>query len=90
LFFIDFTEGGHDKVYGFIPEGEIWIEEDLNPKERDFVFLHELHERNLMSKGMDYDSAHKSSSKIEYKCRKNPKKLKSAINKEFRKLKKQY
>lgn len=48
--FIDFTEGGHDKVYPFIPDGEIWIEDDLNPNERKFVLLHELHERNLMMK----------------------------------------
>jgi hypothetical protein len=85
LFFLDFTEGGHDKVYGFIPEKEIWIDDDLELDERKFVILHELHERNLMSKGKDYCSAHKSSSKIEYYCRKHPKKLDRYIRKEFKK-----
>ena len=55
LFFIDFTEGGHDKVYPFIPENEIWIDDDVNPDERKFVLLHEMHERNLMEKGWPYD-----------------------------------
>lgn len=88
LFFLDFTEGGHDKVYNFIPKNEIWIDDDLGLAERKFVFLHELHERNLMSKGMDYDNAHKSSSKIEYYCRKHPNKLDKCLRKEFKKAKK--
>jgi hypothetical protein len=88
LFFLDFTEGGHDKVYSFIPENEVWIDDDLELDERKFVILHELHERNLMSKGKDYDSAHKSSSKIEYYCRKHPKKLDRYIRKEFKKAEK--
>jgi hypothetical protein len=88
LFFLDFTEGGHDKVYGFIPPNEVWIDDDLELDERKFVILHELHERNLMSKGKDYDSAHKSSSKIEYYCRKHPKKLDKYIRREFKKAEK--
>ncbi|PJE81869.1 hypothetical protein COU58_00070 [Candidatus Pacearchaeota archaeon CG10_big_fil_rev_8_21_14_0_10_32_42] len=32
LYFIDYVEGGHDKVYSFIPEGEIWIDEDVSKK----------------------------------------------------------
>ncbi|MFH0808663.1 MAG: hypothetical protein V1888_03565 [archaeon] len=86
LFFIDFTEGGHDKVYPFIPANEIWIDDDVFPKERKFVFLHEVHERNLMSEGMCYDDAHKDSSKIELYCRTHPeeteKKIKIEIAKE--------
>jgi len=52
--FIDFTEGGHDKVYSFIPENEIWIDDSIGSRERKFILLHELHERNLMSKGLPY------------------------------------
>lgn len=48
FFYIDFTEGGHDRVYAFIPEREIWLDDDLSPGERKFILLHELHERNLM------------------------------------------
>lgn len=87
LFFLDFTEGGHEFVYHFIPKGEIWIDDDVRKDEVKFVLLHELHERALMKKGMDYDSAHKSSSEIEYYCRKHPKKLDRNLRKEMRKNK---
>ncbi|MDD5071091.1 MAG: hypothetical protein PHV17_10240, partial [Candidatus Omnitrophica bacterium] len=66
LFFIDFTEGGHDKVYPFIPAGEIWLDDDLTLREIKFVLLHEVHERNLMCSGENYDTAHEASSEIEY------------------------
>ncbi|MFH0711733.1 MAG: hypothetical protein V1889_01105 [archaeon] len=85
LFFIDFTEGGHDKVYPFIPSGEIWIDDDVFPRERKFVFLHEIHERNLMSGGMCYDDAHKDSSKIELYCRTRPKETEKKIRDEVAK-----
>ena len=88
LFFLDFTEGGHDKVYDFVPANEIWIDDDLSLEERKFVFLHEVHERNLMAKGMKYDPAHKSSSAIEYYCRKHPKMLDKCIRKELKKVEK--
>ncbi len=88
LFFLDFTEGGHDKVYSFILNNQIWIDDDLDPSEIKFVLLHEVHERNLMSKGMNYEKAHKSSSKIEYHCRKHPEKLNRCLMKEFKKAEK--
>jgi hypothetical protein len=86
LFFLDFTEGGHDKVYSFVPANEVWLDDDLSPEERRFVLLHELHERNLMANGMNYDSAHRSSSEIEYFCRKHPKMLNKCIRREFKKI----
>ncbi len=88
LYFIDFTEGGHDRVYDFVPKGEIWLDDDLSKRERKFVLLHELHERNLMAnKKMNYDDAHHSSSILEYFCRKHPKELKKYLKKEFEILK---
>jgi hypothetical protein len=88
LFFLDFTEGGHDKVYHFVPHGEVWIDDDVSPQERKFVLLHELHERNLMAKGMSYDSAHKSASETEYYCRKHPKETDRKIEVEMEKANK--
>jgi hypothetical protein len=82
-FFIEFTEGGHGYVYDFVPKNEVWIDDDLNPKERGFVILHEIHERNLMKKGKNYESAHNSASRIEYDCRKNPKILAIKIKEEL-------
>ena len=83
LFFLDFTEGGHDKVYSFVPKKEIWLEETISPEERKFILLHEIHERNLMIKGLSYDDAHMSASKIELHCRKHPEDLKEKMNKEI-------
>ena len=85
VFFIDFTEGGHDKVYKFVPAGEVWIDDDVNPAERKFILLHELHERALMARGWPYARAHKDSSRIEYQCRRNPGLLDAALLAEIKK-----
>jgi hypothetical protein len=79
VFDVDFTEGGHDYVYEFVPQNEVWIDNDLEETERPYVLLHELHERNLMAKGWDYDRAHEDSSKVEYHCRHNPSELHLAL-----------
>src|SRR4030042_5046681 len=44
VFDIDFTAGGHDHVYEFVPENEVWIDDDMVEEERSYVLLHELHE----------------------------------------------
>jgi len=85
LFFIDFTEGGHDKVYHFVPENEVWLDDDLGPRERKFVLLHELHERFLMSKGWTYSRAHRDASRAEYFCRAHPDKLEASLRQEMSK-----
>jgi hypothetical protein len=33
-FDIDFTAGGHDDVYEFVPAGEVWIDDAIEEKER--------------------------------------------------------
>ena len=76
---IEFTEGGHDYVYEFVPMNEIWIDDDIHEDERGFVLFHELHERNLMAKGMDYDSAHADSSRLERHYRNHPPGLHEAL-----------
>jgi hypothetical protein len=78
----DFTEGGHDYVYEFVPRNEVWIDNDLEEVERPYVLLHELHERNLMAKGWTYNKAHEDSSKIEYYHRHHPNELHDALSKE--------
>jgi hypothetical protein len=85
LYFIDFTEGGHDKVYHFVPKNEVWLDDDLGPGERKFVLLHELHERHLMSLGWPYAKAHRSASKIEYHCRAHPLELEANLRLEITK-----
>ena len=82
VFDIDFTAGGHEHVYEFVPEGEVWIDDDVHEDERPYVLLHELHERNLMSKGMPYSQAHEDSSRLEYHCRHHPDELHDCLAKE--------
>lgn len=65
-----FTEGGHWKVYKYVPEGEVWIDDQLTDQERKPVLLHEMNELNLMRKGMPYLPAHRRSSIKEGKFRK--------------------
>lgn len=79
LFDIDFTAGGHDHVYEFVPANEVWIDDAILENERGFVLLHELHEHNRMSKGMPYNDAHAESSKLEFKCRHHPDELHDAL-----------
>jgi hypothetical protein len=78
-FDIDFTEGGHDKVYEFVPSDEIWIDDAIVEQERGYILLHELHERNRMSTGWPYSRAHAESSRIEYRCRHHPDELHDAL-----------
>ncbi len=78
-FDIDFTEGGHDYVYEFVPENEVWIDDAIEEKERGYVLLHELHERNRMAIGWSYHQAHAESSHVEYRCRHHPDELHEAL-----------
>jgi hypothetical protein len=79
VFDIDFTEGGHDYVYEFVPENEVWIDDAIEEKERGYVLLHELHERNRMASGWSYNKAHAESSRVEYRCRHHPDELHEAL-----------
>jgi hypothetical protein len=78
-FDIDFTAGGHDYVYEFVPENEVWIDDDIEEQERGYVLLHELHERNRMAAGWNYDKAHAESSRLEYHLRRHPDELHDAL-----------
>ena len=78
-FDIDFTAGGHDHVYEFVPAGEVWIDDAIEEKERGVVLLHELHERNRMGEGLSYNKAHAESSRLEFRCRHHPDELHDAL-----------
>lgn len=82
VFDIDFTEGGHDYVYEFVPGNEVWIDDAIEEPERGYVLLHELHERNRMAKGWPYNKAHTESSRLEYRCRHYPDELHEALTAE--------
>ena len=79
---VEFTEGGQEHVYEFIPRDEVWIDNDIHMDEQGYVVFHELHERNLMSKGMNYDDAHEEASRMERYYRAHPAELHEALSKE--------
>lgn len=54
----EFICGGHDLVYEYVPKNEIWIDSFHDKRDYPHILLHEMTERNLMSAGMSYDSAH--------------------------------
>ena len=64
-YYLDFTQGGHNFIYDFIPRFEIWIDDDLSSDERPAVIAHELYEQSLMHDGIDYNHAHTWANKIE-------------------------
>jgi hypothetical protein len=79
VFDIDFTAGGHDHVYEFVPTGSVWIDDAIEENERGYVLLHELHERNRMESGLPYSQAHAESSRLEFRCRHHPDELHDAL-----------
>ncbi len=82
---VDFADGGHDRVYPFIPHNEIWLEDCLSKKECDFILLHELHERFLMGEGKDYAHAHRGATVVEDYYRDHPENITERINEEIQK-----
>ena len=78
-FDINFTEGGHDFVYNYVPKNEVWIDNDIMPEERPYVLLHELFERVQMGRGLTYNQAHSRASQLEWKARHNEKEFKKNL-----------
>ncbi|MFA5888128.1 MAG: hypothetical protein WC852_05460 [Candidatus Nanoarchaeia archaeon] len=54
----NFILGSHEYVKKCVPKGEVWIDLVQDKREIKYTIIHELYERNLMIKGMDYNSAH--------------------------------
>jgi len=69
---IDFTQGGNEAAYpGYVPPGEIWIDDAMHALDRIATVFHEIVERNLvLYGGMDYDDAHDVACKREIEFRK--------------------
>lgn len=92
LFNPSFTAGGHDKVYKYVPKGEVWIDDALPARDRGFVILHELYEKRIMSmtngvpKKQNYDSAHEKALKVEKFYMDNPHLLEKRIKLELKRL----
>jgi hypothetical protein len=72
---IEFTDGGTDQRYKWLPCHEVWIENEGTTQEKKFVLLHELYEHRLMCRGLAYDDAHQQASQRELEARKHPDEL---------------
>lgn len=66
----DFTFGGHDCVYSYIPKGEIWIDARMDPRDVKHVLIHEQTEQTLMRKNKKtYEVAHEYATAAERESR---------------------
>ena len=76
---IDFTMGGNEARYGYVPAGEIWIDNAQHVLDRTATALHELVERDLMlHHGMSYDAAHDAANARERALREQLERRRSA------------
>ncbi len=68
---VEFTMGGHHYIYDFIPENEIWIDQDMQEEDIIATSIHEFTERAIMKYNyIDYDDAHDVASAAEKVIRK--------------------
>lgn len=68
----DFNQGANWCAKKYVPEAEIWIDEDEAEAEYGFIELHERHEAHAMIAGHDYPSAHRLASERELEARRKP------------------
>lgn len=55
----DFTMGSNHKVSGFIPRGEVWVDDRVSENDRLALIYHEIVETRLMEEhNMTYEEAH--------------------------------
>jgi len=79
----DYVEGGHGYVYDWIPNDEIWIDNDTKDEERMAILTHEYTELKLMrDKNMEYEQAHHLASIEEYKFREGKENIWFIVSKE--------
>ncbi len=72
VFDSDFSQGGHEFAYKFIPPGEIWIDWHIPEAEWPFIAFHECQEREDMKRGMSYSKAHERAKILEDRERRLP------------------
>ena len=66
-----FCFGGHWKVYDYIPQGEVWIDNVPKKEEQKYIIIHELYELDLMTQGKKYNNAHDFANAAEKEARRN-------------------
>jgi hypothetical protein len=67
---VDFTTGGSEARYSYIPKGEVWIEDGMAPNDFFPTVIHEFVEMYYMEKKkLSYSDAHDQANKREIKLR---------------------
>lgn len=66
----DFGFSGNDRVYRFVPPGEIWIDNALGAEELEAAIVTEVEIRTRMAAGDDYDVAYERAVKKASRVRK--------------------
>lgn len=66
----DFCQGGNEFRYDFVPVGELWVEDQIDPDEWALIAFHECHESELMRRGQNYGPAHDEAKRLEDEFRK--------------------
>lgn len=62
---VDFVAGGNCARYKYVPDGEVWIENDLSDKDAAATIVHEVVECDAMLDGQSYEETHAFAGKIE-------------------------
>ena len=66
LYDINFVEGGNFRAYSYIPDGEIWIDNNLDNSDMKFTLSHEYYEAEAMKEGLGYDNPLDPGTDLEY------------------------
>jgi hypothetical protein len=67
---VDWTTGGSEARYSYIPKSEVWIEDGMHPNDFFPTVVHEFVEMWYMEhKGLDYGAAHDKANEKEIKLR---------------------
>lgn len=71
--YTNFTAGGHDLVYPFVPDREVWVDDAYDASEWPFIVHHELVERAFMlHRDLSYPEAHMIALRYEQRLRNQP------------------
>ena len=69
LFDCDFVMGSHFAHSRFIPQGEVWVEKMIGPRDLYPLLVHEMVELYKMIEGWSYERGHDLATKIEQTIR---------------------
>ena len=67
----NFVKSADNNQFNFVPKNELWIDEDLDPKEYRYFIDRFIYEQGLMDSGKNYATANKKADEFEKEERRN-------------------